>query len=249
MLVMAIALGVLAVGLIGGWMINYLADMLPPPAKIGRPVCRNCGAVTPWADYLLLRSCRVCGRAAPFRNYSLLVVVPLAALYLWLVPPHKLEVPIALGLLVFLILIAVIDLEHRLVLHATSLVGSSLGLAIGIHLHGIVSTLIGGLAGYGIMLLFYLLGVAFVRYVSRRRGEVLDEPALGYGDVNLAGIAGLLLGWPGIVFGLLITILAGGVGSLIVVGAMLVRHRYRAFAAIPYGPFLVLSIVLLLLRP
>jgi leader peptidase (prepilin peptidase)/N-methyltransferase len=160
-----------------------------------------------------------------------------------------LEVPAALLLATFLVLIAVIDIEHRLILHVTSVVGALLGLAIGIHLHELVATLVGGAAGYGLMLLIYLLGEAFMRVMAKRRGEPIEEVALGYGDVNLAGTTGLLLGWPGIAFGLVLTILAGGLVSLIVVVAMLIRRRYRAFSAIPYGPFLILSIVVLLFRP
>ena len=99
------------------------------------------------------------------------------------------------------------------------------------------------------MLVLYLLGEVFVRQVSRRRGEPVTEVALGFGDVTLAGIAGLFLGWPGIAFGLILTIFAGGVFSLILVLVMLARHRYRAYSAIAYGPFLALSIAVLLLRP
>ena len=131
----------------------------------------------------------------------------------------------------------------------TSIAGALIGLAIGIHLHGIVVTLIGGAVGFGIMLAFYFLGEVFVRYMSKRRNEAIDEVALGFGDVNLAGITGLLLGWPGIILGLMFTILAGGLISLLVVVVMLVRRQYKAFSAIPYGPFMILSIFVLLLRP
>jgi len=178
-----------------------------------------------------------------------MLAMPAALLYLWRWPPHQLEVPLAAGLVIFLALITVIDVEHRLILHSTSAVGALIGVGIGTHLHGAATTLIGGAAGYGIMLVFYLFGELFVRYMSKRRGEPISEVALGYGDVNLAGIAGLLLGWPGIVFGLLFAILAGGVGSLAVVAGMLIRRQYRSFSAIPYGPFLVLAIAVLLLRP
>ena len=146
-------------------------------------------------------------------------------------------------------LIAIIDIEHRLILHMTSIAGAIIGLGIGIHLHGIIPTLIGGAVGFGVMLAFYFLGEVFVRFMSKRRNETIEEVALGFGDVNLAGITGLLLGWPGIILGLLFTILAGGLISLLIVVIMLVRRQYKAFSAIPYGPFLILSILILLLRP
>ena len=99
------------------------------------------------------------------------------------------------------------------------------------------------------MLAFYFLGEVFVRFMSKRRNETIEEVALGFGDVNLAGITGLLLGWPGIILGLLFAILAGGLVSLLIVIGMLIRRQYKAFSAIPYGPFMILSILVLLLRP
>jgi leader peptidase (prepilin peptidase)/N-methyltransferase len=83
--------------------------------------------------------------------------------------------------------------------------------------------------------------------MSKRRGETIED-ALGFGDVNLAGIVGLLLGWPLIIFGLLFAILVGGAFSLLLVAAMMIRRRYQAFMAIPYAPFLVLSVVYALYR-
>jgi len=249
MAAMGILLVVLVLGLIAGWIVNYLADVLPATGTLTHPVCWNCGSALRWTRYVVFRRCAVCGRAPRTRSALVQLAVPAAILYLWLVPAHKLEFLLAAILLSYLILVSVIDIENRLILHSTSIAGALLGLGIGVRLHGLTATLIGGIAGYGIMLLFYLLGVLFVRYVFRRRGRVVDEDALGYGDVNLAGIAGLLLGWPGIVIGLLFTMLAGGLVSAVLIAVMLLRHRYHAFSAIPYGPCLVLSIIILLLRP
>jgi leader peptidase (prepilin peptidase)/N-methyltransferase len=66
---------------------------------------------------------------------------------------------------------------------------------------------------------------------------------LGFGDVNLSGVIGLMLGWPLILFGLLVAILLGGVFSALYVGFMLARKKYQAFSAIPYAPFLILSVI------
>ena len=37
-----------------------------------------------------------------------------------------------------------------------------------------------------------------------------EDVALGFGDVHLSGILGLLLGWPGITGGLFVAIILGG---------------------------------------
>ena len=242
-------LALLVLGLLGGAAINYLADVLPATRRMGRPVCWNCKTQLSGIDYLFLRRCKACGRLRRPRTYAVQFLIPATVMFLWFVPPHRLEFPLALILLLYLAVVAVIDIEHRLILHMVSLAGACLGLGIGTHLHGILTTLIGGAAGYGIMLAFYFLGEAFARYVSKRRNEPLEEVALGFGDVNLAGITGLLLGWPGIIIGLLFTILAGGLVSLLIVIVMLVRRQYKAFFAIPYAPFLILSVLILVFRP
>jgi prepilin signal peptidase PulO-like enzyme (type II secretory pathway) len=141
--------------------------------------------------------------------------------------------------------VVVIDLEHRLIMHPVSLAGAAIGCIFGIINHGLVNTVVGGAAGFGIMLLFYLLGVLFVRIASRSSGEEITEVALGFGDVNLAGVLGLLLGWPGVIGGIVLAIFLGGIVSGIFLVVQKVRKRYQAFQALPYGPFLVLSTVIL----
>jgi len=96
------------------------------------------------------------------------------------------------------------------------------------------------------MLVFYYLGIAYVRRMASKKGLPSDEVALGFGDVTLSGIIGLLLGWPTIIGGLLYGVLAGGLVSLIIVVAMLVTRKYQAFKAIPYAPFLILAATYLL---
>jgi len=162
------------------------------------------------------------------------------------------SLPFWLNLLVWVYfgLVIVIDLEHRLILHVTSWAGAALGLVVGIWLHGVPATLLGGAAGYGLMLGMYGLGNVFVRFMSRRRklgeNDAPIEDALGYGDVNLAGVMGLMLGWPGVLAGLVVAILLGGVVSLLYLLTALLFRRYQAFAAIPYGPFLAGAVLYLL---
>ncbi len=94
------------------------------------------------------------------------------------------------------------------------------------------------------MMGFYLLGEVFVKVLSKSRGEEINEVALGFGDVNLAGIIGLLLGWPGVIGGIFLTILMGGIVSGLFLVLQMFRKKYQAFQALPYGPFLVISVLL-----
>jgi len=74
----------------------------------------------------------------------------------------------------------------------------------------------------------------------------VEEVALGFGDVILAAILGALLGYPGIIACLIITILLGGLFSLAYMISMKVRGKFKAFTAIPYAPFMILSAMVLL---
>jgi hypothetical protein len=176
--------------------------------------------------------------------------------YVSRVPPPHIGYWLALAALAYLCLVIVIDVEHRLILHSTSIVGGLLGLAIGWMANGLRGTLLGGAAGLLVMLALQQFGRLFSHLRSRRlrSAGVADdgEEALGSGDVILGGILGLILGWPMIWFGLLLGILLGGLGGLILVGGMLARGQYGRQALMvfmPYGAFFALSGLLIVFFP
>lgn len=235
-----------------GWMcgalVNYLADVLPARRRLSAPFCPGCEQDLNWLNYLLWpRRCPACGRRRGLRTWLVEIGAVGATVWLWYQQPH-LGFWVGLVLLVYFGLVVVIDLEHRLILHPVSLAGAVLGLGVGTWLHGWKSTLLGGLAGFGSMLALFVLGAVLMQIIARLRGRSIDEVALGFGDVNLSGVLGLLLGWPGVFAGLILTILLGGLVSLIYIVYMLIARRYRSFTAIPYGPFMAASAVLLLFR-
>lgn len=154
---------------------------------------------------------------------------------------------IGTGLLAYFVLVTVIDLEHRLILHITSLAGLLIGLLVGTNLHGFMPTLIGGAAGFILMLSLYFSGFLYLRISRKLRGKDLEETeALGFGDVNLSGVIGLLLGWPGILAGLILAIILAGCVSLIYLLYVVTRGKYHPSIALPYGPFLATSAIILL---
>ena len=233
-------------GWFSGWLVNYLSDVLPLTRRFSHPACRHCQTPYPRNAYLLFRKCHSCGTRRSLRSFIVQALLTVAAALLWVFPRPGFPFPLAFTLFIFLTLVFVIDLEHRLVLHPISLFGAVLGFGIGIYLHGLVTTLIGGAIGFGIMLAFYFAGEAYVRYMAKKRGMSTDEVALGFGDVNLSGILGLLLGWPRIAAGLLFAVLTGGLISLLIIVGMLIAKKYKAFTAIPYAPFLILGALFLL---
>jgi len=236
----------LIIGWLAGCIVNYLADVLPRTRRLSKVACPHCGRNTSIGDYVFFKRCKNCHRRQFLRNWIVQAIYCLAAFILWLYPPSRLGYWTGLCLLIYLGSIFVIDVEYRVVLNQMTVAGIILSIGIGSFLHGFLNTLIGGAAGFGTMLVLYYIGAFYARWMGRRRGETFDDDALGFGDVNLSGIIGLLLGWPGVFAGLFAAIILGGFISLIILIVLIITHRYKTFAAIPYAPFLVIGTVLLL---
>ena len=239
-----------------GCLVNYLADVLPRTRRFTRPVCPSCDSPFSLQDYLTGRSCRQCGRSRWLRFWGVVIALAAASALAWQNPPARIGFALGFVLLGYLATVFIIDMEHRLILHPTSLFGAALALALGWMSHGITATLLGGLGGFVIMLVLYGFGWLFTRLRTRRMqsaGEIPDdEEALGQGDVILAAVLGLLLGWPLIWFGLLLGILFGGAFGVLLIISALIRRRYRTQALMlfmPYGPFFILSAYLLIFLP
>lgn len=235
------------VGWVAGATVNYLADVLPYRRRLAAPFCLVCEEKIPLLNYLLFpRECPDCGSRRRARTWFVEIIAIAAAIWLWQSPPIELDFGLGLLVLVYFGVVVVIDMEYRLILHPVSLAGALLGLGLGIWLHGLLATVIGGAVGFGLMLAFYYLGSLFSKLVSRRRGGVGPGEALGFGDVNLGGVLGLMLGWPLILPALFLAILIGGIVSLVYMLGMLLLRRYQALMAVPYGPFLVSGAALLI---
>lgn len=240
-------LATVILGWAAGALVNYLADVLPRRRRLTRPFCLRCETSLGLSNYLFWpRRCPHCGAWRGRRSLVVELLFPAAAVFFWLTPASRLPFALELVWLAYFALVTVIDLEHRLILHPVSLAGVLLALPTGIWLHGLLPTMLGGAAGFGIMLGLYFLGIALARLLARWRGGDADGEALGFGDVNLSGVLGLLLGWPGITAGLVLTILVGGLGAFAALVAARLQGRYSPDLTIPYGPFLVISASVLL---
>lgn len=245
MILLAILLGYLL-----GVVINWLADSLPVDRRLHSPVCQQCGQRREWTAWSGLVGwvfgrdrCNACGHRRPWRA----PLVELAAMILtgwlfWRDPASSVFWP---GLLVgfVLLLIFVIDVEHRLILHIVTGPAAIVIALVNIFWveKGVSKVLVGGAVGFAAVLLLYLFGAGFVMLISRMRGETLDEVAFGFGDVTLSGVLGVMVGYPGIILALFAGVMAGGAFSLVYMLGMKLRGRYDAFAAIPYGPFLIIG--------
>lgn len=246
----------LVLGWLAGLLVTYLSDTLPRTRRFSQPVCRNCGNEFSWLDYLALRACRSCGILRSLRTWIVQILMTASFAYFWLNPPQALGLPLSLIVLTYFAVITVIDLEHRLILFPTSVFGAGLGLVVGIYVYSqakqlplgtaVGASLLGGLIGFGLMLLVYQLGTLVARYRARKMlaaGQTDDEEeAFGGGDVYLAGVIGLMLGSEHILFGLTYGVLLGGLVSFILIITTLIQRRYSSQSLmifIPYGPYLI----------
>ena len=250
-------------GWLAGLFINYVSDVLPLTRRFSQPACPECQTPFSLADYFLLRACRNCGRSRSLRTWLVQILTTIAFVYLWLYPSRALGIPLGMIVLIYFGIVTVIDLEHRLILHPTSLFGAVLGLIVGTYIHsrindngiliGVGRSLLGGLFAFGVMFLLYYLGTLVARYRARRMiaaGQADDEEeALGGGDVYLAGVLGLMLGWDFIISALAWGIILGGLVSILFLLGLVVRRRYSSEALmtfIPYGPYFIIAAALFL---
>lgn len=117
-----------------------------------------------------------------------------------------------------LLAFAVIDIKTRRVPNKLLLIAGAVTLTWLFFTGTLVSGLLGGLAGFSLFSIIHLFS----------RGNV------GAGDVKLAGLIGLMAGFPLALLALLLALLTGSV----VIGALLAFKRVKATGSIPYAPFL-----------
>lgn len=171
-----------------------------------------------------------------------LVAGTLVALALWRFAPSPiLEQVMMAGLFVVLLTLTVIDLEcYRLpdaiVLPsvATVLVIMAVLSAQASDVGRLRAALVGGALYFVVLLIAHLL----------------SPRGMGFGDVKLAALLGLCVGWsagdvPDAISAVLWAMLIGfGVGALAGVAILIVRRRNRPF---PFGPFLASGTIVVLL--
>lgn len=238
-------------GWLAGLFINYTSDVLPVSRRFSHPACPHCQTPFMWVDYVTLRTCRTCSKGRSLRTWLVQVLTTASFLYFWLFPSERLGFTVGMIVLTYFAILTVIDLEHRLILHATSLAGGVLGIIVGTFIYNkefsllqsIGKSLLGGLIGFGSMFLLYQVGALVARYRRRKMQADDGEEALGGGDVFLLGVLGLMTG-PAVVSILFYGVLFGGLVSLLLVATLLIRRRYSSDALmtfIPYGPYFILA--------
>jgi leader peptidase (prepilin peptidase)/N-methyltransferase len=231
-------------------------DEHPDGRSVVRPAshCPACGATIRWHDnipilsYFLLRGrCRAC--KAEFSPRYLLVegatALLFAAVYrLQVVVLHPFDTPgwqlyrfaVMAAFVWVLVVIAFIDLDHKLILNRITYPAIPIfyALATALPERTWKEGLIGAVVGYGVIRLV----ADGYHLITRRRG-------LGYGDGKLLAIVGAYLGWESV----LVTLFLGSIIGSVLGGLWLLVARARGVkqedgdvplrhVEIPFGPFL-----------
>ncbi len=244
-------------GMAAGAIVNTLADRV---VGVDEPVwsatqCRKCSAPLPPASLFAIgelwspRICETCGMRAslrrPFIQFALAIAFPSLLAHAFFNPGHPISrnastLPtwalVALGVLTFtaLAFTFVVDLEHRLIYDLAVLppMALILGVAAFFNRAALPGLLLAGALSGGLFLLLYGLGWAIYR-----------QEALGFGDVKLAALIGVVVGWPAITTAIAITVAGGFVVALLLLASGAADRR----AYIPFGVFMTLAAAITLL--
>ena len=224
-------------GLVIGSFLNVVIHRVPRHESVVAPRsrCPSCGTElraldnVPVLSWLVLRGkCRTCGAPISFR-YPLVELLTAASFAVMAarIGAHA-ELPAFLVLTATLIAVSAIDLEHFLI--PNRIVYPALGTCIAL-------LLIAAAAG-GEWHRFRdaLIGMA-VAFAALFVIHFISPGGMGFGDVRLSALLGLLLGWLGpghVALGLFLGFLLGAVISVLLI-ALKVRGRKDK---IPFGPFL-----------
>ena len=204
--------------------------------------CPKCGYKLKWYDnipvlsYLILGGkCRSCKEPISPRY----TIVELLNMLLWLL--FALSFHDNIFYLVVcclaastLVVIAFIDLEHMLIFDRFQIIMLALGVLAIFADPSVVwwERLIGFAAGGLLFFAFY--GVAYLVY---------KQEGMGFGDVKLAAVCGLLLGWKNLIVMVLVASLVGSVVLLILKFA----RKDEAKKEYPFAPFIALGTVVAML--
>ena len=230
-------------GLFVGSFLNVCIDRLPlgqsiisPPSHC--PACNRKLSVSdlvPVLSYLWLRGrCRSCQAKIPLRLPLVESVTAIIFGFLFWQLGLGLELVVFLIYASLLIIIFVIDLEHQLVMDKISYPAMVIAFAFSFFLPepGVRNALVGGAVGSVIMALIYNI----VLLAFKREG-------LGFGDVKMAALMGLMLGFPLIIEALLLSWIGGG---LVAVLLLLFKKKGRR-DMIPTATFMAISTLITLL--
>lgn len=223
-----------AFGLIVGSFLNVVAHRMPGRKSLAMPAshCPSCETPIkpydniPVLSWLILRGrCRSC--AEPISARYPIVEATTAVLFAAVVAVHRADTAamvMGIVLVAFLVPIALIDLDHRIIPNRLTLPAAVLAVVLGTALDpgGQVERLIAGAIAAAV------LGLP----------SLLNPKGMGMGDAKLVGVLGLFLG-AAVAPAFFVAFLTGtAFGIAVIVRKGMTQGRKTA---VPFGPFLALG--------
>lgn len=238
----------LIVGLVFGSFFNVCIWRIPRGESINYPPshCPRCGKRIRFYDnipilsFLLLRGrCRDCGKPISIRYPLIELLSGLLFLFTYIHFGLNWATLRALVFVGFLIVLAGIDIDHKILPFRLSLAGLVLGLITAIFpvfRSGITRAVWGGLIGA----LFVLCAWALWRFVLAKPFRSLGvkrREGMGWGDLPFASMIGVFVGPKGMAVALAIAVVSGVIAGVV----SRILGRTKAGAEVPFGPFLALG--------
>lgn len=227
-------------GLCAGSFLNcviYLLESEKRTGLLGRSFCPHCGHILSWKDlipvlsFLILKGkCRYCQK--PISPQYPLVEIATGLLFLLIFNFQSIiTFFFLLSIVCFLVIIFVYDFKHYII--PDKVIYPAIGIVFlyqmifNFQTPAFFNLILSGLAAAGFFLAIVLIS----------RGKWM-----GLGDVKLAFLMGLLLGFPNILVALF---LAFSIGAIIGTG-LIIKGRKTLKSEVPFGPFLVIGTFLAL---
>jgi leader peptidase (prepilin peptidase)/N-methyltransferase len=236
-----------------GSFLNVCIYRIPAELSVVKPRsrCPKCMTNLAWKDnipifgWLMLRGkCRYCKApiAARYPSIELLTAVLFVLVWLRFPYPETLLFIPYWGLIFGLVLGTFVDIDEMWLPDRCTIGGMIVGPMISFlipsmhgvegHLSGLIQSLIGMAAGFGLFWSISVLGRL-----------ILKKDAMGFGDVKLMGALGAFLGWESIIF---ITFVSSLLGAVIGI-SFIAAGKKELQSKIPFGPYIALAAVLWIL--
>jgi len=232
------------IGLIGlcvGSFLNVLIYRVPNNLSISKPnsFCPVCKKPLKWYhnipvfSYIFLKGkCSFCKTHIPFRYTLVEILNTILWLACGLLFWNTSEVLAVVYMLVcsMILVASFIDLEHKFIPDRFQIVLLMLGIIAVIFTNNVavLDRILGFFVGGGVLLLFYGVGLLLFK-----------KETLGFGDIKLMAVCGLIIGWQNI----LLSLFAGAIiGSVVLLFAQ--KTSGEKGKEYPFAPFLASGVLL-----
>ncbi len=238
-----VGLFIFILGIILGSFYLCVATRLAQKEKItGRSKCDSCQHNLKWYELIPLLSyifqrgkCNYCHQKIKSEHFWVELLTGLSFLLGYLYLGNTIRFYIYLVLVSVAIIIFITDLKFMIILDSPLIIASVLVFILKISEIGFKGALYGLLYGIGLMAIMYLIKLL---------GDFLfKRESLGGGDIKLSFLIGLAIGYPNI--GLRMGLIALIFASFLALPYALVNTYIYKKNELPYGPFLIASMIII----